>query len=714
MRRSITITERLILNFLLLSLAAILIIGIYSYYTSRDAILSRTYDHLTSVRTAKKKYMEYFFKARSNEILLLQQSQEVSAMLSHLENKCIESKDQGKERTDLLNSILFRLHQSKAWERLYLVHSNGHMASAGIKDRPGGCTHDSLSRHPALARLLDSCRLRNAVHFSDYLADAGGTPALLMACPVRGSDTGFLGIIALQISPSTIDEIMLENVPEDGMGQSGESYLVGPELLMRSQSRFIDSSLMKTRVETPAVLDALKDGQGTLRIPDYRGVDVLNSHSPLDIPGLNWVIMAEIDYREAMLPVTDLRNKILFLTVFISLIVFLSIYFISRKITRPIVRLKKAAEDIGNGRFDTRLEVVARDEIGSLTTAFNSMTDRVRQITDDLKEREERLKHFYDATLDGILLHDDEEPLLVNQALCKLTGYSEKELMSMKVSDIFQQEKKSPFRIPLRPYTYETTAQKKRGRAFPVEIQVSEIEYGNKMILASIIRDITRRMEVEEELRQERLKRLSWVIDGQEIERERLSRELHDGLGQMLVAIKLELESAIDHEDAKTKSVIRDLRTMFDKTIDEIRRISNDLMPSGLQEFGITNALRKLGSLITENSGIEVFIEVENPPEALSNKTIMYLYRIAQEAINNSVKHANPSEIHVKLSCNEQFISLEVADNGKGFKFDKTHKFVGNGIYNMRERVNMMEGMIDIRSVPGEGTVVSVQIPANK
>jgi PAS domain S-box-containing protein len=427
-------------------------------------------------------------------------------------------------------------------------------------------------------------------------------------------------------------------------------------------------------------------------------------------------ISIEIYYSETMVPVIDLRNKILFLVpgVIIILLVNLIIYFIARRINKTIINIKNASEKIGRGEFDTQLQVKSNDEMGAITGTFNQMTVQLKTMTNNLKDREERLVHFYDATLDGIVLHDNERPLMVNHAMVKLTGYSEQELMNMNISEIFHQEKSSAFRLPLRPYTYETSALKKDKKCIPVEIQVSTIEYRGKMILASVIRDISRRMEIEKELQKERLKRLSWVIDGQEIERERLARELHDGLGQMLVAIKLKLESTIDHEDEKTKAIISDLRSMFDKTIDEIRRISNDLMPSGLQEFGIVNALRKLGNVISENKSIKVEVEAQNIPDQLDPKIIMYIYRITQEAITNSVKHAQASKICIKLSRDEHFISLLVSDNGKGFKFDKTHKFVGNGIYNMRERANMMNGTIEIKSETGKGTTVFVQIPIIK
>jgi signal transduction histidine kinase len=244
-------------------------------------------------------------------------------------------------------------------------------------------------------------------------------------------------------------------------------------------------------------------------------------------------------------------------------------------------------------------------------------------------------------------------------------------------------------------------------------VQEKSIEYKAKMVKALVIRDITKRIAVEEQLENERLKSFSWVIDGQEIERQRLSREMHDGLGQSLIAIKLRLEGAIDSADAKTGKMINEIRGLFDNAIDEVRRISNDLMPTGLQEFGIENALRKLCSKLNENEGIEVLFYAENIPHKIGTKTTLYLYRISQEAITNSLKHAQASQISVSLYADENFIDLIVADDGKGFIFDMTHKYVGNGLYNMSERVSMLGGTYEVKSEIGRGTMIITKIPIN-
>ena len=349
------------------------------------------------------------------------------------------------------------------------------------------------------------------------------------------------------------------------------------------------------------------------------------------------------------------------------------------------------------------------------TGSIKQLITDFKQHADKLKDHEEKLEHFYNATLDGILLHDNGKILLVNQAVSNLSGYAEDELIKMSVNDVFQERRSgSGFKIPLNPYTYETQALRKDGKKFPIEVQESAIEFKGKMIIASVIRDISKRIEVENQLKEERLKRLSWVIDGQEIERQRLARELHDGLGQTMIALKLKMES-IEVNDEKNKKKFDDLRNLFNKTIDEIRRMSNNLMPAGLKEFGIINAIRRLCNETSEHTGITINFESDNTinPKMLTNKCIMYMYRIAQEAITNSVKHAEASLISVKLEKKQNFYVLTIADNGKGFKFGATHKYVGNGIYNMRERAYMLEGTFNVHSELSKGTEVRVKIPLN-
>lgn len=406
-------------------------------------------------------------------------------------------------------------------------------------------------------------------------------------------------------------------------------------------------------------------------------------------------------------------NIMLLVLCVLFVVVIIYNYTVFLRIKGKIKELTREIETIGDTSTFNQINIKSHGYIGELAKSFNKMSNRIKQQTYELLEREQRLEHFYKATNDGIVLHQNGKPLLINQTILNITGYSEKEIMKMNLYKIVQEKNTtSGFKIPLMPVTYETQLIKKDGTKIFVEIQDCAIEYEGNMVQASVIRDITKRVLVENQLRDERLMRLSWVIDGQEIERQRLARELHDGLGQSLIALKLKLEN-VEVTDDKNRLKLTDLRNLFDKTIENVRSISYGLMPAGLKVFGIVHALKNLCKETSENTSVN--IEFEAAPELselkLNDKFSMYLYRITQEALTNCVKHSEALLITVNILKVENFIVLSVADNGKGFKFEATHKYVGNGIYNMRERVNMLNGTFEVGSEINKGTEIIVKIP---
>lgn len=225
--------------------------------------------------------------------------------------------------------------------------------------------------------------------------------------------------------------------------------------------------------------------------------------------------------------------------------------------------------------------------------------------------------------------------------------------------------------------------------------------------------------------------RTAYLLAGQEEERKRLSRELHDGLGQMLTAIKLQLEGLeaglkrelVADSDAVHLSRLRTLKNLVTQTIGETRSISNDLMPSVLSDFGIVPAIR----LLAENDrsdAVDVTVETNLPTDALRfdrNVEIM-LYRVAQEAVSNAVRHGKPSHIHIELIEREPYLHLLVCDDGRGFQPysngypaspppARPGRGTSQGLHNMRERAQLLNGKLRIRSEPGKGTTVQVSIP---
>ncbi len=221
----------------------------------------------------------------------------------------------------------------------------------------------------------------------------------------------------------------------------------------------------------------------------------------------------------------------------------------------------------------------------------------------------------------------------------------------------------------------------------------------------------------QSQLREEREKRLSAQIAGQERERKRISRELHDGLGQLLLTMKLRLggtnrksaSSGEGHEGLTAQE--QEMQEMLGKTIEEVKRISYGLSPVMLDELGIIKALERYSQDISQMSGIR--IEFVNYGIAGFNdqEKCTHIYRIVQEAVTNSVRHGNPTEINIQLLAGNERITLMIQDDGDGFDVDFLKNGEGNGIDNMRDRTKILNGEFEISSKPGEGTSVIVKIP---
>lgn len=232
--------------------------------------------------------------------------------------------------------------------------------------------------------------------------------------------------------------------------------------------------------------------------------------------------------------------------------------------------------------------------------------------------------------------------------------------------------------------------------------------------LSDAIGEMSRKMKQQnEEFAGDRKAQMISFIDGQEAERQRLSRELHDGLGQSLVAIKMRLETITHVDMSKIRYVLSLVKDMFDRTLDDIRRMSNDLMPVVLNDFGLETALRTLCHNVEISSHIPVAFTAEKFPLNLEKKSMTYIYRIVQESLTNIVKHSGAGKAEVSIICNENTLVLNIADNGKGFELSRAHSGNGNGLYNIHERVNILHGRISIVTSPGEGTRMIINIPIN-
>lgn len=195
------------------------------------------------------------------------------------------------------------------------------------------------------------------------------------------------------------------------------------------------------------------------------------------------------------------------------------------------------------------------------------------------------------------------------------------------------------------------------------------------------------------------------LLEAQEEERKRIARELHDGIGQLLTATRFKV-GEIKEENLKNQ-----VRVLLDETISEIRRISNNLMPSVLTDFGMEAALEKLCKQTEDYSNINVSLLYQQDPDfsKVPFEVLANIFRIIQEALNNIVKHSMATEAEVAFFHSHDKIVVEIADNGRGL--DESASTKGRGLHNMKERTEMAKGKLEVKTKTNQGTVILAEFP---
>lgn len=206
------------------------------------------------------------------------------------------------------------------------------------------------------------------------------------------------------------------------------------------------------------------------------------------------------------------------------------------------------------------------------------------------------------------------------------------------------------------------------------------------------------------------------LLEGQEEERRRLARELHDGIGQMLTGLKLYTEKLgeVPFQTDKQRRHYDELQRLIHETIEATRTVSFNLMPSVLVDFGLPAALRLLSEQTARGAGVPVEFEGPAEPGRLPGSLEIGLYRITQEALHNAVKHAGADRIGVALIREKSAVRLCIEDNGRGFTVPKRpppEAAGGSGLSNLRTRTELLGGTLRISSSPGKGTRIFATFP---
>jgi signal transduction histidine kinase len=204
------------------------------------------------------------------------------------------------------------------------------------------------------------------------------------------------------------------------------------------------------------------------------------------------------------------------------------------------------------------------------------------------------------------------------------------------------------------------------------------------------------------------------MLKGQEDERSRLAKDLHDGLGGLLSGVKFSLRNMKDNliMTPENMSVFERSLDMIDTSIKELRRVAHNMMPEMLTKFGLNEAVKEYCNSINTTKLLTVNYQSVGMEETRVDSPIeIIVYRIVQELLNNTIKHAAATDVFVQLIREEKRLSIVVEDNGKGFDTALATESKGAGWMNIRSRVDYLKGQLDIHSEPGKGTLVNIEIP---
>ncbi|MDX2256921.1 MAG: adenylate/guanylate cyclase domain-containing protein [Pseudanabaenaceae cyanobacterium bins.39] len=299
---------------------------------------------------------------------------------------------------------------------LFLIDADGNLVYTVYKETDfatslvvGAYNESNFARLFAAVRRAKERGYSRIVDFESY-APSYGAPAAFIASPVYDAAGQFKGAIAIQIPVDEINNVMTGNRQwaQDGLGKSGETYLVGEDFLMRSVSRFLvetpdgyyktladlgvnantidrirqyNTSILLQQVRTPAVSESLMGKQGIQIIPDYRNIPVLSAYGLLKIEGLRWAILSEIDLAEAYAPIYDFERQLLVSATLLMLLVIVLAMAMASVFVKPINQLIAGARQVAAGQLDAIANLQSRDEFGELVQSFNLMVASLSEQT---------------------------------------------------------------------------------------------------------------------------------------------------------------------------------------------------------------------------------------------------------------------------------------------------------------------------------------------
>ncbi len=357
-----------------------------------------------------------------------------------------------------------------------------------------------------------------------------------------------------------------------------------------------------------------------------------------------------------------------------------------------------------HGDFTKKLALSENlDTLDSIMSGINMLGEELEETT----IKRDFFNSAFHSITDSLVVIDNAGVIIdFNESFIVLTEYKKEDVIGQNLKKFLKLNLASTVQKldkHSKAIDFESEVTNSSSRKIMVECHVSVID-NNKCHSLVKIHDLTDKIHQE-------AGRIATIIKTQEEERNRVASDLHDSIGQQISALKFYFDSIQKQKDEKLRiQLLKKTEALIDNVSDEIRNICFQLMPRSVEKFGIGQSIKQLADLIHFSTGIKFDVKIEEKTNKLDPNVSMSVYRVIQEFVNNSIKHAKCKNIGIHLSIKPKLLTLTMTDDGIGFTNDASLK-KGNGIDNINLRIKYLKGELDFNPEKNKGVKLNIAIP---
>ncbi|MCX7192059.1 MAG: PAS domain S-box protein [Proteobacteria bacterium] len=374
---------------------------------------------------------------------------------------------------------------------------------------------------------------------------------------------------------------------------------------------------------------------------------------------------------------------------------------------------------------DIKSSIVLIDNKNYILGIFRDVTAR-RQAEIGLRESEEKFHAIFEGTLNGVVLIDetgmiaDFNPEFMRQSGMTFDQLKQTRIWELRPAGKAELARNIFFEVMKTGLCRADDFKFKKpdGKVIHIGIRGAPISIGGKHYLQCITHDISERKKTEIELREYQMLLRELAAQGaasREAERRHIAREVHDELGQLLTALRMDislLRIQFGADNPVLMPKIQDMLNLVDKAIQGARDVTANLHPPAL-DMGIVSALTWLSNEFAARTSISCSLQVNDKPHDLDDARTLTLFRIVQESLTNVTRYAQATHVEIVLGKRGENVTVQIRDDGTGFEPDAVPAVKSFGLMGMRERALAVSGKVEITSAPGQGAVVFVEIPVS-